>query len=291
MLYPFLEPPYRMTMGLLPLDPAEWILVDAAFAAELKEKQALLAARHGEVFAALPEADAGAREVLSRFADHLPRRFPDLYTRDGRTLRRADGAVFDLDGPLHPLDLAGRLVQEDFCLMQAAGDSWNLVAASLCFPTRWKLADKIGRPLAAIHAPVPGFAPTLGAPVERFFNRLAPGKAVWRANWGLIDDPALFQPAGHFRGAVNETITPENAGDTVWLRVERQTLMRLPESGDILFTIRILQETLGETARSPKRAARLAELIASMPEELKRYKSIPPFEGAVQAYLSRAAGS
>lgn len=291
MLYPFLDPPYRMTMGLLPLDPAEWILLDEGFAADMAEKELLLAGRHGEVFAALPEGVGGGREVLARLCDYLPRRYPDHYAREGEALRRSDGVLFDPRSPLHPLDLAGRLVQEDLCLMRATGESWILAAASLCFPTRWRLADKIGRPMAAIHEPVPGFAATLGAPVERFFNRLAPGKAVWRANWGLIDDPALFQPGGHFRAAVNTAITADNAGESVWLRVERQTLTRLPQSGDILFTIRILQETLGETAASPRRAERLAALIRSMPGDLKRYKSIPPFEAAVLAYLSRAAGS
>jgi len=290
-LYPFLEPPYRMTMGLLPLDPAEWILLDEGFATEMAEKERLLTRRHGDVFAALPEGLDGGREVLARLCDYLPRRYPDLYLREGAGLRRSDGVLFDPGSPLHPLDLAGRLVQEDLCLMRLAGESWILAAASLCFPTRWRLADKIGRPLADIHRPVPGFAAALGAPVARFFDRLAPGKAVWRANWGLIDDPALFQPGGHFRAAANTSITAANAGETVWLRVERQTLTRLPESGDILFTIRILQERLGETAASGRRAERLAALIRSMPEDLKRYKSIPPFEEAVLAYLSRAAGS
>jgi hypothetical protein len=291
-LYPFLEPPYRMTMGLLPLAPAEWLYVDDAFAADIAEKERLLAERHAEVFAAEPDAEAGAREVLERLAAHLWERYPEHYRREGEHLLRLhDGRRIDLAaGALHPLDLAGRLVQEDLCLMRKRADGHVLVGASLCFPTRWRLAEKIGRPLAPIHAPVPGFAATLGAPVERFFDRLAPGRAVWRANWGLCDDPALFQPSGHFRGAHNPAITPENAGDTLWLRVERQTLTRLPNSGDILFTIRILQEPVAKTAAVPARARRLAALVRSMPAELKRYKSLPPFEAALLGYLDRAAG-
>jgi hypothetical protein len=291
LLYPFLEPPYRMTMGLLPLDPAEWILVDDDFTADLQEKQRLLAERHRQVFAALPGSERGSREVLLRLTDHLTRYCPGLYRRDGDILRRlTDGASFDLsDSPLHPLDLAGRLVQEDLCLMRPEGESWMLAAASLCFPTRWRLADKIGRPLAPIHAPVPGFAATLGTPVERFFQRLGSGRAVWRANWGLIDDPALFQPTGHFRTNPAAGVTAENVGAKLWLRVERQTLLRLPESGDILFTIRILREPLAKTAAEPARARRLAELIRTMPAELKAYKSITPFEPALLRYLDNAA--
>lgn len=278
-------------MGLMPLAPAEWILVDDDLAADLAEKQRLLATRHADVFAALPGSEPGSREVLDRLADHLAQHHPQLYRRDGnRLLRAGDGVAFDLaPSSLHPLDLAGRLVQEDLCLMRPEGEGWVLAAASLCFPTRWRLADKIGRPLAPIHAPVPGFAETLGNPVERFFHRLGAGRGVWRANWGLIDDPALFQPTGHFRTDPAAGVTAENVGDKLWLRVERQTLLRLPQTGDILFTIRILRERLRETAAVPARAGRLAELIRSMPAELKAYKSITPFEPALLAYLDRTA--
>lgn len=291
MLYPFLEPPYRMTMGLRPLAAAEWIMIDAAFATELAEKERLLAAHREQVFAALPDGLAGSREVLDRLAAHLPERFPGHYCRDGSSLVRLhDACRFEVETPdLHPLDLAGRLVQEDLCLMRRRAEGHVLVAASLCFPTRWRLAEKLGRPLDAIHAPVPGFAARLGQPVDRFFDRLAADKAVWRANWGIADDPTLFQPSGHFRGEHNAAITRENAGNTLWLRVERQTLTRLPRSGDVLFTIRILQEPLAGTAADPSRAARLASLIRSMPDELKRYKSLLPFEAALLAYLDAAA--
>jgi dimethylamine monooxygenase subunit A len=291
MIYPFLEPPYRMTMGLLPLAPAEWIEIDDAFASDVAERERLLTERHGEVFAAVPGSEAGSREVLERLAEHLPGRFPTHYRREGdRLIRRHDGRRFDLARPgMHPLDLAGRLVQEDLCLMRRQDENFILAAASLCFPTRWRLADKIGRPLAEIHAPVPGFAATLGKPVERFFDRVAPGKAVWRANWSLNDDPTLFQPGGHFRAEHNVAITAANAGEKLWLRVERQTLTRLPESGDVLFTIRILQEPLARTAASAARATRLAELVRTMSPELKRYKSIAPFEAAVLGYLDANA--
>ena len=64
MLYPFLDPPYRMTMGLMPLAPAEWIHIDGDLAADLAVKRRLLSERHGEVFAATAGSEPGSREVL-----------------------------------------------------------------------------------------------------------------------------------------------------------------------------------------------------------------------------------
>src|SRR6185295_18543550 len=84
---------------------------------------------------------------------------------------------------VHPLELCGRLVQEDFCLVQRDGDRHCLVGASLCFPSRWRLADKIGRDIAFVHGPVPGYDTTLARPVDRFFDTLKPERLVWRLNW------------------------------------------------------------------------------------------------------------
>ena len=155
---PFLDGPWRLAMGLRALDLAEWIEVDERFAADLARRRELLAQRHGEVFAALPESLPGQSEVLELLLAHLPGRFPRHY-------RRTDGWIANLVTGEHfecaawggaPLELAGRLVQEDLCLLQPGDPGYRLVAAVLCFPAHWRLADKLGRPLAAIHEPVPG---------------------------------------------------------------------------------------------------------------------------------------
>ena len=142
-------------------------------------------------------------------------------------------------GPVDPLELAGRLVQEDLCLIQLDGDGPIFTAATLCFPSRWRLMEKIGKPLSAVHGPVPLYADRLGRPVDRFMRHLKPGHIASRLNWSLLDDPALFQPGGKWRIEGGSDITAENAGDRVFLRVERQTLRRLPVSGAVLFGIRV----------------------------------------------------
>src|SRR6185295_19156177 len=101
---------------------------------------------------------------------------------------------------------------------------WCLTAAAVCFPTRWDLPSKMGLPLATIHDPVPGYRARVVAPADRFFDALAPGPVFRRANWSLLDDPALFQPVARRGGGPNEAIDAHNAGDAIWFRVERQTL-------------------------------------------------------------------
>jgi hypothetical protein len=287
--------PFRLLAGLQTLDFQDWIEPDERFASELAEKERLLRERHAEVFSVLPEALAGSTEVLELLVEHLPTRFPALYRREGDILYNlVTQQVWNLARHgLHPLDLAGRLVQEDLCLMQhdPADNTYRLVGASLCFPTRWRLADKMGKPLTAIHDPVPGYEEQLASTVERFFERLRAEKPVWRINWGLIDDPTLFQPTGHGRKGLNPNITADNAGEKLWIRMERQTLRRLPRTQDVLFTIRVHIRPLQQLLAYPDRAATLASAIRGMPEPLRLYKSLPPFLDAVLAWLDRAAGT
>ena len=283
------EAPYRMAMGLSPMAPDEWLELDGNRLADLREKRRLLAERHGDVFAATPGSEAAQDELLALLAAYLVRHCPEAYRlSDGALLLPELDESHELAAPgMAPLDLAGRLVQEDLCILQRREEAWHLTAASVCFPTRWNLGAKIGRPLAEIHAPVPGFGDKLAAPVALFFDRIRVDKPVWRLNWSLLDDPALFQPGGHNRGAPRADIDGDNAGEKVTLRVERQTLRRLPESGAVVFTIRIHRWPLSVLADRPEEARRLREAMASMPAGMRGYKSLGVLGAAVDEYLGR----
>ena len=269
---------FQLTLGISAIDPSGWIEVDDHYPAQLAEKRRLLAERPGEVFDALPESLEAQAECLEALLSHLGRHCPGLVEADAVAVRvQRTGDRFDRAGFAdRPLDLAGRLVQEDLCLMAPSGESWRLIAASLCFPSRWRLADKLGRPMTAIHAPVPGFNERLARPVDRFFDRVEPGQLFMRQNWSVIDDPTLFQPTGHGRSGHNEAITAENAGEFVWLRIERQTFVRLPMTGVLVFGIKTVVDPLST--------------LAGMPDDMRRYKSMSPFADALGAWLERAAG-
>ena len=57
--------------------------MDRHYAAHLAEKRRLLAKRHGEVLAALPESRPAQAECLDAVLDHLRRHRPDLIEVDG----------------------------------------------------------------------------------------------------------------------------------------------------------------------------------------------------------------
>jgi dimethylamine monooxygenase subunit A len=276
---------YRLTMGLTPLNEAEWLVPDASLPEILAEKRRLLATRSESVLCVLPEASAVSVELLQLLAGHLPRHFPSIYRlgKDGQLTNTASHETWNIDGPpLHPLDIAGRLVAEDLCLMQASDAGYRLIGATLCFPNRWQLEEKIGQPLDFIHAPVPGFAPALERPVAHFFAALKPDRILARVNWGIADDPTRFQPIGRDADAA---ITPETAGSALYLRIERQTLRRLPESQAVLFTIRTEIMPLGQVIATPANAVGLAAAIRDMSPAMLRYKHLTAVAPALLAWL------
>jgi hypothetical protein len=233
-------------MGTRGLDPATWLLVDEDRDGELALKADLLATRHEDVFAALdsPAVGAASTEVLELVV-------------------AATGA--EPDSTLHPLDAAARLVQEDLCLLVLRDGSPHLDAASLCFPSYWRLRDKLGRPLADVHGPVAHYGDELAGKVDRFLQRLSPDRPVWRRNWSIHDDPTLYLPG---------PTLPQDVAvpDGLWLRSERQTLRRLATADVVLFTIRTQQVPLAAVAERPDIAHRMAASIGSWSPELTAYK-------------------
>ncbi|MCB9372919.1 MAG: DUF3445 domain-containing protein [Microthrixaceae bacterium] len=264
-------PPWHH-MGLRAVDEAAWLVVDDRREAELAEKARLLAQRHDEVFAALDGTGPAGDETLALITGWLARHRPDLVIP-----RPAPGAA-----DAHPLEVAGRQVQEDLCLMDRRDGATRLVAASLCFPTHWRLRDKIGGSAAAIHGPVPHYREELAPRVDRFLERIPAGRISVRRNWGVHDHDTLFVPE---HPSPRPGITADDAGERLWLRSERQTLRRLPETGAVLFTIRVQFARLGVLAARPDVARRLA--AAARGAAAAGTDRVPAHLDAVCAWLDR----
>lgn len=284
---PFEAGPYRMAMGLLACDPDEMIMIDTLYPQEMALRRGLLVDQRSEVLAALPEAEDACSELLETLADLLPRRYPAWFVRDGGQLdNRLTGESWDLGATgLAALELAGRLVQEDLCILQMREAGPILTAGVLCFPSGWRLVEKLGLPLGEVHGPVPIYPDRLARPVDRLIATLKSGRMVERVNWTVLDAPDLFRPGGHFRRKRNENVTAENAGETLFLRVERQTLRRLPRSEAVVFGIRTYIYPLAMIAADPAVAARLASAVRGLPAELARYKSVGVFVEPLLAFL------
>jgi hypothetical protein len=268
-LPPLLHTPYDgsskpFSIGLKPLNLAEWIEIGDDLDMYLAEKRRLYTTVPDRVFVEESDTRQAQREVLDLIEAHLARHHPELLERLTGNARAGDEAE-------PPLRTASLLVQEDLILMRRGENGWRLAAGSLCFPSSWSLGEKFGRPLHEIHAPVPGFGGgTRNADlISRMFDSLQ-GQAVLRWNWSLQAGNDLYLPFSHQERVDRATNRPSKfSSDEIaaqaFIRVERQTLRKLPVSGDILFTIRIHLDPLATIEKHPDRAA----LAASFADQLE----------------------
>lgn len=189
----------------------------------------------------------------------------------------------------HSFEQAGRQVAEDLLLLSGTGPrpvDWPLVAGMLAFPNDWCLADKLGRSLFEVHAPVPDFAAQVGDPTLKLLDKLKPGRPVWRANWAVkVTDRLDLSPAVNATfESVKKEITAANAGERCFFRIERQTLSRLPSG--ILFTVKTSVVPL-QSLEHHERAA-LAATLRTVPPQMLQYKGIAPFVTPLLGYLDQS---
>lgn len=225
---PWRDPALARLPGIKPLAPGEWLVIDEVFDRQMAYRDHLIATRREAVFGEMPQSLSAAEELLRRICAEL-QAVPGYEVTAG-LVTRPDGVAVAPDSD-HPLLIAGRLVQEDLCILQRKGAEHVLTAGLLCFPSSWTLSEKLGRPLVSIHRPVERYGDDVARRVQRLFDLMQPDRPLWRANTLVYADPELHQPR------------PETAPRRLhgpgprWLRSERQCLVKLPETGAVVFSI------------------------------------------------------
>lgn len=275
------------TIGLLQLEPERWIEPDEDLAEQLALKRELVAEHDELVLRAEPDTQEAQQEVLDLLANYLPHRHPDLYRLEGGMMNVAGIDTGICDDRLIPLHRAGLLVQDDLIVMRRGDDGWRIAAGFLAFPSAWRLSEKFGRVMDEIHAPVPGFqAGSRNAGlINRMFDNLSPERLVVRWNWSVNWRHALYHPES--QSAPERNLVPVERSV---IRVERQTLRKLPRSGDILFTIRIYLDPVATIMAQPNAvalASSMADQLEALTMDEADYKGLVERRKELVAHLRR----
>ncbi|MBX7492803.1 DUF3445 domain-containing protein [Qipengyuania sp. 1NDW9] len=222
---------------------------------------------------------------------------PDLAARQAGFAAYPEGVQVSPEGEAPGAELAAMLGlsgglpevaaahHEDMCLLtlREGDDQYRLVGAAVAWPSDWTPADKMGLPLRALHAPIQGYEEQLASGVDHFMAKLKAGAIYGRCNWFIAATGERRWVAEPPEEAFAH-VTPENAGDTLFVRSERQTLRRLPETGAILFTIGIYVSPLGELSQENQH--RLATAVTSLLEGEGDRRGAQAYAHALAGYVA-----
>jgi hypothetical protein len=274
------------SIGLTALDPDHWIEPDGDLDAFLTEKQRLCRENLDQIFYSEDTSHAAQQECLDILVSHLLARHAGVYRRQGDVLHFTGRTVDLADRATVPLMRAGSLVQDDLVILEKRDAGWHLAAGYVAFPSAWSLPEKAGLPMEGVHAHVPGFSGgTRNATmINRIFDNLQPDLPAVRMNWSIYPSGDLFWPPE--RGARAEKA--EFSAASNFIRVERQTLRRLPQTGGIVFTIRIYADPLARLKALPddgRTARALADKLMEFSPEQLAYKGMVTKRDALIGYL------
>jgi hypothetical protein len=192
-------------------------------------------------------------------------------------------------GDLPPLYAASRTVADDLVLVEKSDGHWRVSAISLSAPTFFTAREVLGKSLAEIHGPVNGFNARFLARLVRIFDGLRPGLILQRRNWSVVNSSEPFTPfSAPIRARLGE-IAPAEVGQALFTRVERQTVRRLPQTGGVLFTIRVWLTPFQALTEDPERLAAFARAWRAASPEFAAYKGFHLYAELVEGFL-RAHG-
>ncbi|QMW05756.1 heme-dependent oxidative N-demethylase family protein [Spirosoma foliorum] len=290
-------------MGTRPLLESDRLIdVDEHYSGQIGLKRTLLTELPAYYFQTQSGYETAHWEVLALVLENLVRFAPDSFTLHQNGANWVwqnhllnEETVFTFGDseslPINPLDWVGRQVQEDLLLL--AGNDAQLVSGQLCFANDWSLDEKLGLPFSQIHAPIVSIVEPMMRAAQMLMERLPIGRPIWRLNWSVKVSDQLDMTSRH-TATIHQLLTnrlpflpPDTIGNQLYIRVERQTLTRLPRSGAILFSIHTYQNLLANEASDPERAARMAQVFSTTPPALLAYKSMTHFMPELLAYLTR----
>ncbi|OJJ50011.1 hypothetical protein ASPZODRAFT_149450 [Penicilliopsis zonata CBS 506.65] len=291
-------PKYFVTMGLRSLKWDEWIELDNHYLKYHADKARRIEERGSKCSNTAPEAMEGAIELLEELSAYLPERYPSMFTKTAVGMdNTVTGESFNIvQRPLaeDPMQMAGRMVQDDLALMFEKSDGeYYLLAGSVLLAGFWRLEDKYGMRLSEIHTSgdVPQYKEKLEKGMMNFFRRLKPDDPMLRNNYFIQVDESL--PWSYSIGSEDaaevswSTAEKNKAIEHHYFRSERQSLRRLPRSGAVLFTIRTYFEPITEIVKEPYVPGRLASAVRSWGDDVSRYKGKEKYEEVLLEYLDK----
>jgi len=292
--------PYRWAtadfqMGLKPIAARDWLHLDANYAEFMRAKRPRLAAGAERCYKTLPGSLAAQRELRSMVVSHLLEHHPDRFALVGDTLScSSDDHSLNLsDDATEPLWQLSTFVQEDFMLLQDAEGQLLITAASNAYATTGRLVTTVGHDVRWAHGPVPDLTNSLGSRIDRVLTTVHEDFSGERFNWLLTPLSSIFYPEDPRTASalalrsVGAQLSrdPSLAGSLLHIRVERETLRRLPATRAVVFSFHTYSDPLSSIATDDAAVNALIRLLKAYSPARLQYLEMDTIRDAVVAWL------
>ena len=299
--------PYRWAaadfqLGLRPIRPENWILIGAGHAEMMRQKCERLDNHRRFYYRTLPNSLPAQRELRERVMAHLAADHPQSFEKSGSVVRSLiTGQTLDLnDDSTEPLIQVSYLIEEDFMLLEEVGGTIQITAASNAYSSSGRLVGSVGHEMEWAHEPVPQLTRKLGGKINRVLGSIHAAAPCERFNWQITPMATVFfphdDPHAANAAAMHEVLAelrrdPARAGEFLWMRVERQTLRRLPDSNAVAFSLHTYSDPLSSVQSDVESVRAIRALLNNYSEERWKYSEMDIVREPLMIWLEAAARS
>ncbi|KAI9930014.1 hypothetical protein ASPWEDRAFT_281329 [Aspergillus wentii DTO 134E9] len=267
---------YHQTMSLTKLETDWWLELENTYKARIAQRKELYAKHGSDLLGYLPGSELACKELMEMVLQFACARYPQYFSIvDNRIFQnRILGTEQDVTSK-HPLEILLDNIPEDFAIMLRDEKTgfYFLRAGVICSALGWNVATKVGLQLHEIHQPVPDYKEKMQFSMDRFFTKMPTEKPIQRGSWGLEVGKPLYMPKGDPHEVQRLSQDPNLKLEDCHLRVDWQTLRRLPLSAAIVFNFKALFTPISEFRDEPGVPALVAKVLKEGKKNLMEYKS------------------
>ncbi|OQE39879.1 hypothetical protein PENCOP_c006G03022 [Penicillium coprophilum] len=268
---------YHQTMSLSKLETDWWIELESTYKSRIVQRKELYAKNGKQVLDAMPGSELACKELMEMVLQFICARYPQYFTLvDNRVLQNKILGIEQDITTKPPLKVLLDNVPEDFAVMLRDDETgfYFLRAAVICSALGWNVASKIGKQLHEIHESIPDYKDKMQFSMDRYFTKMPTEKPIQRGSWGLEIGQPLYMPPGDPHELHRLSQQADLTLDQCHLRVDWQTLRRLPLSGAVIFNFKALFTPIAEFHDEPGVPELLMKVLIEGKKNLMDYKSV-----------------
>ncbi|KAJ7349261.1 hypothetical protein DFH08DRAFT_1079604 [Mycena albidolilacea] len=281
---------YHQTMSLTNMDPDRWIELESTYRERIQQRMELYSKHGKKIVDSLPGSEDACRELMEMVIQFVCARYPRQFRMD-----TASGMFYNNileiasdTRTVHPLLVLLQHIPEDFLLTLEDKKTglYAFRAGVSCSSVGWNVSTKIGLHLPEIHKPVPDYKEKMEFSMNRFFTNMKVDKPIQRGSWGLeVGQPLYLQEDDpEFRAP-----RPDLKVSDIYLRVDWQTLRRLPQSRAIVFNFKALFTPISSFRSEPYIPRLLLKILRDGKPSFMEYKAFSHVERQVMPALEKWA--